>query len=108
MRILRYLTREVLTHMVAVSFVLLVIIISGRFVKYLAEAAVGDLAANVLLPVMFYRMPGFLELIIWSNRYINQTTVVILSLILLLCILKEDDDDDANDGNDEIIAIGVR
>ena len=38
MKILRYLTREVLTHMIAVSFVLLVIIISGRFVKYLAEA----------------------------------------------------------------------
>ncbi|AQA18424.1 LPS export ABC transporter permease LptF [Halioglobus japonicus] len=71
MRILRYLTREVLTHMLAVSFVLLVIIISGRFVKYLAEAAVGDLAANVLLPVMFYRLPGFLELIIPLGLFIG-------------------------------------
>ncbi|MEP0202148.1 MAG: LPS export ABC transporter permease LptF [Halioglobus sp.] len=64
MRILRYLTKDILIHMVAVSFVLLVIIVSGRFVKYLAEAAVGDLAADVLLPVMLYRLPGFLELII--------------------------------------------
>ncbi|QFU76565.1 LPS export ABC transporter permease LptF [Halioglobus maricola] len=71
MRILRYLTREVLTHMVAVSFILLVIIISGRFVKYLAEAAVGDLAADVLLPVMFYRMPGFLELIVPLGLFIG-------------------------------------
>jgi lipopolysaccharide export system permease protein len=63
MKLLRYLNREVLTHMVAVSAILLVIIISGRFVKYLAEAAVGDLAADILLPVMFYRLPGFLELI---------------------------------------------
>jgi lipopolysaccharide export system permease protein len=71
LKILRYLTREVLTHMVAVSFVLLVIIISGRFVKYLAEAAVGDLAADILLPVMIYRLPGFLELIIPLGLFIG-------------------------------------
>jgi lipopolysaccharide export system permease protein len=71
MKILRYLTREVLTHMVAVSFVLLVIIISGRFVKYLAEAAVGDLAASVLLPIMVYRLPGFLELIVPLGLFIG-------------------------------------
>lgn len=71
LKILRYLTRDVLTHMVAVSFVLLVIIISGRFVKYLAEAAVGDLAADILLPVMIYRLPGFLELIIPLGLFIG-------------------------------------
>lgn len=71
MKILRYLTRDVLLHMVAVSFVLLVIIISGRFVKYLAEAAVGDLAADILLPVMFYRLPGFLELIVPLGLFIG-------------------------------------
>jgi lipopolysaccharide export system permease protein len=71
MKILRYLTLDVLTHTVAVSFVLLVIIFSGRFVKYLAEAAVGDLAADILLPVMFYRLPGFLELIIPLGLFIG-------------------------------------
>ena len=71
MKILRYLTKEILTHMVAVSFVLLVIIFSGRFVKYLAEAAVGDIAADILLPVMFYRLPGFLELIIPLGLFIG-------------------------------------
>ncbi|MFV0276992.1 MAG: LPS export ABC transporter permease LptF [Parahaliea sp.] len=71
MKILRYLTRDVLTHMAAVSFVLLVVIFSGRFVKYLAEAAVGDLAADILLPVMFYRLPGFLELIIPLGLFIG-------------------------------------
>jgi lipopolysaccharide export system permease protein len=71
MKILRYLSREVLTHMVAVSFVLLVIIFSGRFVKYLAEAAVGDLAGDILLPVMLYRLPGFLELIIPLGLFIG-------------------------------------
>ena len=71
MKLLRYLNREVLTHTVAVSSILLVIIISGRFVKYLAEAAVGDLATNILLPVMLYRMPGFLELIIPLGLFIG-------------------------------------
>jgi lipopolysaccharide export system permease protein len=71
MKILRYLNREVMTHMVAVSFILLVIIFSGRFVKYLAEAATGDIAADILLPVMFYRLPGFLELIIPLGLFIG-------------------------------------
>lgn len=64
MKILRYLTRDVLLHTLAISAVLLVVIFSGRFVKYLAQAAVGDLASDILLPVMLYRLPGFLELIV--------------------------------------------
>jgi lipopolysaccharide export system permease protein len=71
MKLLRYLNREVLTHMLAVSAILLIIIISGRFVKYLAEAAVGDLATSVLLPVMMYRLPGFLELIVPLGLFIG-------------------------------------
>jgi lipopolysaccharide export system permease protein len=71
MKILRYLGKEVFTHMLAVSFILLVIIVSGRFVKYLAEAAVGDLAADILLPVMLYRLPGFLELILPLGLFIG-------------------------------------
>ncbi|TDG12067.1 LPS export ABC transporter permease LptF [Seongchinamella unica] len=71
MKILRYLAVDVLLHMIAVSFVLLVIIISGRFVKYLAEAAVGDLAADILLPVLFFRLPGFLELILPLGLFIG-------------------------------------
>lgn len=50
--------------MLAVSSTLLLIIMSGRFVKYLAEAASGKLAVDVLFAIMFYRLPGFLELVI--------------------------------------------
>jgi lipopolysaccharide export system permease protein len=50
--------------MFAVSSVLLLVFMSGRFVKYLAQAAAGKLAPDVLLAIMAYRLPGFLELVI--------------------------------------------
>jgi lipopolysaccharide export system permease protein len=71
LRLRRYLSSDVLGHTVAVSAVLLAIIITGRFVKYLAEAASGKLAAEILLPVMFYRLPGFLELLLPLGLFIG-------------------------------------
>ncbi|ROS05251.1 lipopolysaccharide export system permease protein [Sinobacterium caligoides] len=50
--------------MVAVTSAVLLIIMSARFVRYLAEAAVGKLSGDVLLWIMFYRLPGFFELIL--------------------------------------------
>lgn len=64
MIIFRYLSREVMVTMMAVSSILLLIIMSGRFVKYLADAAAGELAVDVLFTIMGYRLPGFLELVI--------------------------------------------
>ena len=60
-----------LAHTLAVSAVLLAIILTGRFVKYLAEAASGKLAADILLPVMLYRLPGFLELLLPLGLFIG-------------------------------------
>lgn len=71
MKLRRYLAVDVLRHTAAVSVVLLVIIITGRFVKYLAEAASGKLAAEILLPVMLYRLPGFLELLLPLGLFIG-------------------------------------
>ncbi len=59
MIVFRYLSREVLLTFSAVSTVLLVIIMSGRFIKYLAQAAQGILDPGVLLLIMGYRIPGF-------------------------------------------------
>lgn len=70
MIIFRYLAREILTSMLAVSSVLLLISMSGRFVKYLAQAASGKLAADVLLSIMAYRLPGFLELVLPLGLFI--------------------------------------
>lgn len=64
MIVFRYLSREVMLTLSAVSAVLLVIIMSGRFVKYLAQAASGALDPGVLFEIMGYRLPGFLQLIL--------------------------------------------
>lgn len=64
MIVFRYLSREVLLTFSAVSAVLLVIIMSGRFIKYLAQAAQGVLDPSVLLMIIGYRIPGFLQLIL--------------------------------------------
>lgn len=64
MIVFRYLSREVLVTLSAVSAVLLVIIMSGRFIKYLAQAASGALDPGVLFQIMGYRLPGFLQLIL--------------------------------------------
>lgn len=64
MIVFRYLSRELLVTLSAVSAVLLVIIMSGRFIKYLAQAAQGVLDPGVLLMIMGFRMPGFLQLIL--------------------------------------------
>ena len=48
MRAARYLTYDVMTHTGAVSLVLFLVVFSGRFIKYLAEAAIGDLSAGIL------------------------------------------------------------
>jgi lipopolysaccharide export system permease protein len=62
--VFRYLTREVLISTAAVSTILLMIIVSGRFIKYLGDAAAGKLAPELLSQMLLYRLPGFLELIL--------------------------------------------
>lgn len=62
--LLRYFSREVLINTLGVSLVLLLIFLSQRFVKYLANAAAGDLEPAALVPLILYRIPGMLELIL--------------------------------------------
>tara|TARA_B110000977_G_C11042379_1_gene479311 strand:+ start:706 stop:1806 length:1101 start_codon:yes stop_codon:yes gene_type:complete len=69
--IFRYLAKEVLVTTFAVLLVLLLVFMSGRFVGYLADAAAGDLAANVLFPIMYYRLPNFIELILPLSFFIG-------------------------------------
>lgn len=71
MIIFRYLAREVMFTMLAVSSVLLLITMSGRFVKYLAQAASGHLDSDVLFSIMAFRLPGFLELVLPLGLFIG-------------------------------------
>ncbi|MCK9563100.1 MAG: LPS export ABC transporter permease LptF [Bacteroidales bacterium] len=64
MIVFRYFARSVLTSTVAVCAVLMLVIVSSRFVKYLASAASGKLDPSVLLAIIGFRLPGFLELVL--------------------------------------------
>jgi lipopolysaccharide export system permease protein len=69
--IFRYLGRQVMVSMLAVTIVLLLIFMSGRFVKYLAKAAAGGISPDILMGIMLYRLPGFLELILPLGFFIG-------------------------------------
>lgn len=62
--LLRYFIKEVLLSTTAVSLVLLVVMLSTRFVKYLANAAAGTLDTSVVFLLILYRIPDFLQLIL--------------------------------------------
>ena len=42
--------------------ILLLVLMSGRFVKYLAKAVAGDMDSNSIFAMIGYRIPSFLEL----------------------------------------------
>jgi len=69
--IFRYLVRQVMISMVAVSGILLLVFMSGRFIRYLDSAADGSISADVLFSIMAYRFPGFLELILPLGLFIG-------------------------------------
>ncbi len=73
MIIFRYLTRQVLAVTTAVTLILLVVGLINRFIQYLSEAVAGEMSSNVLLLLIFFRLPDFL--------------LVILPLALFLSIL---------------------
>lgn len=64
MIITRYLIRQVLVSSGAISFILLVVAVLGRLLKYLAQASQGELDPGVLFLLMGYRIPDFLQLIL--------------------------------------------
>lgn len=71
MIIYNYLARQLFASTFSVAFVLSLILISGRFIKYMAEAASGRILGEVLFAVMAYRLPGFLELILPLSLFLG-------------------------------------
>ncbi|WP_345419887.1 LPS export ABC transporter permease LptF [Halioxenophilus aromaticivorans] len=70
MIIFRYLTREILTSTLAVSVVLLLVIVSSRFGRYLNEAVSGRISADVLFSVILLRIPSIMELVVPLSFFI--------------------------------------
>ncbi|WP_036178938.1 LPS export ABC transporter permease LptF [Marinomonas sp. MED121] len=64
MKLFRYLAKEVLVSTMAVSFILLLIIASGRFVSYLGRAAEGKMTFEFLFIILGFHIPSFLQIII--------------------------------------------
>lgn len=64
MIIFRYLSSQVLLSTMAVSTVLTLIIFSGRLIKFVAQAAAGELAPEFVVLLVLYRIPGMLVLIL--------------------------------------------
>jgi len=62
--IFRYLSRQILLVMIAVTLVLLVVALTSRFIQYLGDALAGQLASDILLQLMLFRLPDFLLVIL--------------------------------------------
>ncbi len=60
MIIFRYLAKEVLLAFSAVAGVLLLIMLSSRFIHYLGRAASGRMSSDYLFSLMAYQIPDFL------------------------------------------------
>lgn len=64
MIIVRYLNRQLLQNTIAITVVLLVVVVMGRLLRYLAQASQGELQTDALMLLMAYRLPDFLQLIL--------------------------------------------
>ena len=90
MIIYRYFAREVFFTTLAVAGIVLVIAMGWRFSGYLNDAADGVLTRDVLVFIMAYRLPGFLELILpvsfflailltYGRMYVDSEMIVLIS-----------------------------
>ncbi len=64
MIIARYLSTKILYSTLGVALVLSLVVMSGRMARYISAAAEGQLAVSLVFPVVFFRMPQLLEIIL--------------------------------------------
>jgi len=67
----RYLGTQVLATSFAVAGLLTVILMSSRVIQFFEKAANGKIAVDLLTAVLWYRLPGFLELILPLGLFIG-------------------------------------
>lgn len=71
MIIRRYLATQVLATSFAVAGLLTVILMSSRVIQFFEKAVNGKIAVELLTAVLWYRLPGFLELILPLGLFIG-------------------------------------
>ncbi len=71
MLLFRYLCASILQASLAVTFILLLIVTSGRLAKYLTEASTGNLAADLVFWIILFRIPDFLPLLIPLGLFVG-------------------------------------
>lgn len=64
MIIFRYLSRQVIQVMLAVTVILLFVSVTSRFLQYLGDAVSGNLTTDILALLMLSRLPEFLMVIL--------------------------------------------
>ena len=84
MIIFRYLSQQILQVTVVVSLILLAVGLISRFIQYLGQAVSGELASDVLLLLMFYRLPDFFVVIV--------PLAFLLSILLVYGRMNEDNE----------------
>jgi len=62
--VFRYLSKQILQIMSAVTLVLLIVTLTSRFIQYLGQAVAGELDSKVLFLLILYRLPDFLLVIL--------------------------------------------
>ena len=72
----RYLNRQILMTTLVVTTVLVMVLVSGRFIKYLADAAAGKIPAEALFLIMGLRLPEFLQMILPLSLFIAMMLVI--------------------------------
>ncbi|MES2663384.1 MAG: LptF/LptG family permease, partial [Pseudomonadota bacterium] len=60
----RYFFKNVLASTLGVSGILCLILVGGRFVKYLSEAVDGRILGSIIGSYLFFRLPEFLQMIL--------------------------------------------
>lgn len=60
----RYINKQLFTTTIVIAFVLALVMVSGRFIGYLAQAATGEISADAVFKVLALRMPEFLQMLL--------------------------------------------
>lgn len=64
MIIFRYLSKQIVQIMLAVTLMLLVVALTSRFIQYLGQAVAGDFSSDILFFLVLFRLPDFLMVIL--------------------------------------------